>query len=249
MKENNTLHFFVSDVHLGLKSSDPVEREARFIRFLDNLPAETESVYLIGDIFDFWFEYKYVIPKGFTRVLGRLAFLNDKGVKLYFFKGNHDMWTFGYLEKEIGLKVMDEPSVVTIGKRKFCLAHGDYLTDAEPIHNLTQKLFRSKFLQGLLARLHPSWTFSFAHRWSENNRISRGEPISFRGVNDPLYGYACEFEKHEKVDYFIFGHMHTPGSVKTPMGAVMYILGEWIRECDYLCYNEEADEIYWLKGC
>ncbi len=248
MSEEKHLHFFVSDVHLGLNRFDPQQREERFVKFLSELPVQTGSLYLIGDIFDFWFEYRYVVPKGFTRVLAAIANLSDRGVDVFFFKGNHDMWTFGYLEKETGLRILGEPSVVSIGSKKFCLAHGDTLSKAEPLHNLSQVLFRSRLMQRMLSLLHPSLTFSFAHKWSENNRISRGEPISFRGKQDPLYQFCVEFEKSDKVDYFIFGHMHTPGSVETPAGAKMYILGEWLRGCDYLCYNENENIITWMKG-
>lgn len=248
MTEKRYLHFFVSDVHLGLKRFDPENREERFVTMLEGLPLSTSAVYLLGDIFDFWFEYRYVVPKGFTRVLAALSGLSRKGVDVIFFRGNHDMWTFGYLEKETGLRILDEPSLVTISDKRFCLAHGDTLTSAEPLHNLSQKLFRSHLMQRMLSAVHPSLTFSFAHRWSENNRISRGEPIPFRGKEDPLYQYSCEFEKREKTDYFIFGHMHTPGSVGTPGGATMYILGDWIRDCEYLCFDERTGEMKWMKG-
>ncbi|MCK9304199.1 MAG: UDP-2,3-diacylglucosamine diphosphatase [Bacteroidales bacterium] len=248
MSEMRNLHFFVSDVHLGLKRFDPREREEKFLSFLETLPGNTSSLYLLGDIFDFWFEYRFVVPRGFTRILAALSNLGKKGVDVIFFKGNHDMWTFGYLEEETGLKIMKELSVLAIGGKKFCLAHGDTLTSAEPLHNLSQKLFRSKFLQKMLSAIHPSVTFSFAHRWSENNRVSRGEPIPFRGKEDPLYGFSCDFEKRERMDYFIFGHMHTPGSVITPQGARMYILGDWLRGCEYLCFDEISGEISWKKG-
>ncbi|MEN6618712.1 MAG: UDP-2,3-diacylglucosamine diphosphatase [Rikenellaceae bacterium] len=248
MAERSSLYYFVSDVHLGLKAFDPGERELKFAKFLRELPPQTKAVYLIGDIFDFWFEYKYVVPRGFTRVLGALSSLSDRGVRIFFFKGNHDMWTFGYLEKEIGLEILKEPSVIEIEGKKFCLAHGDELTALEPSHLFLKKMFHSKFLQFMLATVHPRWTFAVAYRWSKNSRLSGGGVYKFRGEEEPLYKYACDFEERENVDYFIFGHIHTPGNIKTPLGAEFYILGEWIHGCEYLCYDSAEGKMRWLSG-
>jgi UDP-2,3-diacylglucosamine hydrolase len=248
METDSSLYFFVSDVHLGLTAFDAHERELRFAKFLRELPSQTKALYLIGDIFDFWFEYKYVVPKGFTRVLGALSSLSDRGVKIFFFKGNHDMWTFGYLEKEIGLEILKDPSVIEINGKRFCLAHGDELSGSQPLHLLMKRMFHSRTLQFLLGMVHPRWTFAVAHSWSKNNRLSGGGVFTFRGINEPLYKYACDFEQKEQVDYFIFGHIHTPGTIKTPLGADFYILGEWIHGCEYLCYDSGTDQMKWLVG-
>ena len=166
---SKNLHIFLSDVHLGLRAFNPVKREAEFADFLNNLPQETESLYLLGDIFDFWYEYKYVIPKGFTRTLGALANLSDRGVKIYFFKGNHDLWTYGYLEKEVGFKILEDPTVVDIAGVKFCLAHGDELGDDRG-QKILKGIFRNRFLQACFSSLHPRWAFAVALRWSRHNR-------------------------------------------------------------------------------
>lgn len=248
MEGKGALYFFVSDIHLGLNVFDPQERERRFVKFLNGLPAQTEALYLMGDIFDFWFEYKYVVPKGFTRVLGALSNLSDRGVKIFFFKGNHDMWTFGYLEKEIKLEILNDPTIVEINGKRFCLAHGDELSGSQPSHLLMKKMFHSRILQFLLGMVHPRLTFAVAHHWSTNNRLSGGEVLKFRGTQEPLYKYACELETREKTDYFIFGHIHTPGTIKTPMGADFFILGEWIHGCEYLCYDSGTETMKWLSG-
>lgn len=242
------LHYFVSDVHLGLSAYDADKREERFVRFLRGLPSEIKALYLLGDIFDYWFEYKYVVPKGFTRVLGAISQLTDNGVDVYFFRGNHDMWTFGYLETETGVKILSEPSVVSIGERRFCLAHGDELTGAEKAHLMLKRLFRSPFLQKMLAGVHPRWIFPIATKWSTTRKLSNYSLLKFKGVNEPLYKYASDFEKTDKIDYFIFGHLHTPGNNKTPLGAGFYILGAWIYGCEYLCYDEKEDEMRWGSG-
>lgn len=248
MGNEGYLYYFVSDVHLGLKAFNPKEREKRFVKILRELPSQTKAIYLIGDVFDFWFEYKYVVPRGFSRVLGALADLSDRGVEVFFFKGNHDMWTFGYLEEEIGVKMLPEPSLVDIKGKTFCLAHGDELMSYEPKHLILKRLFHSKKLQVALSAVHPRWTFAFAHYWSKNNRLAKGDIYKFMGKDAPIYKYACEFEKDKRVDYFVFGHFHTPGEIKTPSGAGLYILGEWIHGCEYLCYNSETDTMKWLSG-
>lgn len=248
MEQETSLYYFVSDVHLGLDAFDPRERERRFVKILRELPPQTKALYLIGDIFDFWYEYKYVVPKGFTRVLGELAGLSDRGVKIFFFKGNHDLWTFGYLENEIGLEVLKDPSIIDIGGKKFCLAHGDELTSQEPLHLRLKKVFNSKVLQFLFATIHPRWTFALAHSWSKSNRLAKGGIFKFKGEEEPLYRYACDMERREKVDYFVFGHFHTPGEIKTPGGSGFYVLGEWINGCEYLCYDSVSDSMKWLSG-
>ncbi len=248
MESDSSLYYFVSDVHLGLRAFGPQERELRFAKFLRELPLQTKALCLIGDIFDFWFEYKYVVPRGYTRVLGALSLLSDRGVKIYFLKGNHDMWTFGYLEREIGIEILKELTILDIGGKKFCLAHGDELSSKEPSHLFLKKMFHSRFLQFMLATVHPRWTFAVASRWSESSRLSGGAIYKFRGEADPLYKFACEFEKDKKPDYFIFGHVHTPGNIKTPLGADFYILGEWIHGCEYLRYDAATDKMEWLSG-
>lgn len=158
------------------------------------------------------------------------------------------MWTFGYLENEIGLQILKDPSIVEINGKKFCLAHGDELTSAEPSHLFMKKMFKSRMLQSLLGMFHPRWTFAIAHYWSMNSRLTGGEIFRFKGEQEPLYKYAGEFEKKTKVDYFIFGHIHTPGSNKTPLGAEFFILGEWLHGCEYLCYDSATGQMRWLSG-
>jgi len=238
------LHYFVSDVHLGLDIGEEGLSEKRFVAFLRSLPENTASLYLLGDIFDFWYEYKYVVPKGYARVLGALAELSDRGVSIYFIKGNHDLWTFGYLEKEIGFKILGEPEIIEIDGVRFCLAHGDELGGKRSFR-LMKKLFKNRFLQILLGAVHSRWVFAFARRWSRHNRIIRDIKMDFRGESDPLYKYAVELEKTVKVDNFIFGHMHTPGNCATPSGAGFYILGDWIVGCEYLVFDSESKNLMW----
>jgi len=159
-------YYFVSDVHLGLKVGDPRERELAFVSFLKSLSKETKALYLLGDIFDFWFEYRDVVPKGYVRTLGELARLCDEGVEVYFFKGNHDCWTFGYLEEELGVKVLDQPYITEIDGKVFCLGHGDGLWGEDKVYKIMRSIFRSKICIFLFSLLHSRIAFMFGSGWS-----------------------------------------------------------------------------------
>ncbi|MDP3451875.1 MAG: UDP-2,3-diacylglucosamine diphosphatase [Bacteroidales bacterium] len=242
------LYYFISDVHLGLKGFSPLEREKSFASFLSNLPEESAGIYLLGDIFDFWYEYKYVIPRGFTRTLGALSSLCDRGVNVWFLNGNHDVWTYNYLQNEIGVKMLDEMAIVDIEGCRFCLAHGDELI-GDSSHLFLKRVFKSRSLQRLFSAVHPRWAFGLASGWSRHNRLSCGQDFNFRGESDPLYAVASQFEKSNKIDNFIFGHMHTAGNNTTPKGAGFYILGEWLTGCEYLVYNSKSGILSWERGC
>ncbi|MFA5712812.1 MAG: UDP-2,3-diacylglucosamine diphosphatase [Bacteroidales bacterium] len=241
------LHYFISDVHLGLKSFNPRERERLFASFLNSLPTETDSIYFLGDIFDFWYEYKFVIPKGFTRTLGAMASLVDRGVKLYFIRGNHDLWLYNFLQEEVGVELLEEMTIVKIGRREFCLAHGDELTNNRS-HLFLKKIFKNRVLQRLFSALHPRWAFAIASKWSNHNRLSRGIKGNFEEMSRTMVERASLFERQNGVDYFIFGHLHAPGSTTTPKGGELFVLGEWIEGCQYLVYNSYQDKIEWKRG-
>lgn len=234
------LYYFISDVHLGLKAADSSLIEKRFLSFLDSLPSNTKALYLLGDIFDFWYEYKYVIPRGHTRVLGRLAQLKDRGVELYFCRGNHDIWTYEYFEKEIGAKMISQPYVTEIAGKRFCLGHGDGLGYAPPGFRFMRWMFHNRFVQMLFSSLHPRWAYALGYGWSKNTRLGKtGEDgkteYAFRGEDEPIYKYAASFQ--EKIDYFIFGHFHNPVEMSLPNGGKMYILGEWLNGGEYAVFD------------
>ncbi|MDD3200851.1 MAG: UDP-2,3-diacylglucosamine diphosphatase [Bacteroidales bacterium] len=232
------LYYFVSDTHLGLDYKDNKDREKLFVSFLQSLPQNTKALYLLGDIFDFWVEYKDVVPRGFVRVLGELAVLCDRGVEVYFFKGNHDYWTTDYLETEIGLKVVQEPYFITdIEGKRFCLGHGDGLGSHDLGYKLTSMLFRSKVCIFLLKMLHPRCVFNFARGWSLSRRKRYEGKYYFRGKEDNLYKFANEFGKGKEIDFFIFGHLHSPAEIDIPSGGKMYILGGWIKGGYYLYFS------------
>ena len=232
------LTYFVSDVHLGLQVADPAGRERRFADFLRNLPEETEALYLLGDIWDFWYEYRDVVPKGYVRVLAALQELMDRGVKVYFFQGNHDVWTYSYFE-ELGMVKLIQPCMVNIAGKRFCLGHGDGLGPVPFGYRFLRGLFHNPLAQALFSALHPWLAFRLGNGWSKNNRLARHEEYVFKGCDEPLYKFAQSYSSENKVDYFIFGHYHV--SVDEPLvtGARLMIVKDWIGGSPYLCFDGE----------
>jgi UDP-2,3-diacylglucosamine hydrolase len=228
--------YFVSDVHLGLQVFDPADREARFVSFLRNLPEETEALYMLGDIWDFWYEYRDVVPKGYVRVFSALTDLMDRGVKVYFFQGNHDIWTYSYFE-ELGMKRLVQPEVVEIGGKKFCLGHGDGLGPTPFGYRFIKYIFNNRILQILFSMLHPWIAYRIGNIWSRHSRLSHNQQYKFRGAEEPLYQFADEYSKDHKVDYFIFGHFHSQPDVALPAGARLILLKDWISSSPYLCFD------------
>lgn len=230
------LTYFVSDVHLGLQVADPEDRERRFAGFLRSLPENTEAVYLLGDIWDFWYEYKDVVPKGYIRVLSALQELMDRGVKVYFFQGNHDVWTYRYFE-ELGMVKLVQPCVVEIAGKRFCLGHGDGLGPVPFGYRFLRGLFHNRLAQTLFSALHPWLAFRLGNGWSRNNRLAHDVQYEFGGENEPLYKFAKDFASENEVDFFIFGHYHVEVDTVLPSGARLLILKDWIHSSPYLCFD------------
>lgn len=231
--------FFVSDVHLGLQVGDPAGRERRFSDFLRGLPEDTDAVYLLGDIWDFWYEYRDVVPKGYIRVFSALQDLMDRGVKVYFFQGNHDVWTYGYFE-ELGMKKLAQPYVVEIEGKKFCLGHGDGLGPVPSGYGLLRGLFHNRIAQFLFSMLHPWIAFRFGNGWSKNNRLAHDKEYVFNGAEEPLYKFAVDFSDRNDVDHFIFGHYHSSVDMTLPSGARFHVLKDWMHSSPYICFDGET---------
>ena len=229
-----TLTYFVSDVHLGLQVGDPARREAAFVRFLRGIdPQQTEALYLLGDIWDFWYEYRDVVPKGYVRVLSGLTDLLDAGVQVYFFQGNHDIWTYRYFE-ELGLQCKVQPLVTTIGDKKFCLGHGDGLGPGQHGYKLMRWAFHNRFLQRCFSTLHPWLAFRLGQGWSRRSRLGKNIGYDFKGADEPLYRFCEAFP--EPVDYFIFGHYHARADL--PVGnARLILLTDWITTPNWLVFD------------
>ena len=235
--KQKTLTYFVSDVHLGLQVADPAGREARFVSFLRGIPAEeTEALYLLGDIWDFWYEYRDVVPKGYVKVFAALCDLMDRGVKVYFFQGNHDVWAYSYFE-ELGMIRLEQPCLVEIAGKRFCVGHGDGLGPVPFGYRFLRSIFHCRLLQVLFSMLHPWVAFRFGNNWSKNNRLSHDKEYSFGGAGEPLYKFAVEYSAENKIDYFIFGHYHDDVRLTLPSGAEFLILKDWIHSSPYIVFD------------
>ncbi len=233
------LTYFVADAHLGLDVLDPQDREDRFVAFLRSVDTErTDALYLLGDIFDFWYEYHDVVPKGYARVFAALQDMMAAGVKVYFFQGNHDVWTYHYFE-DMGMVRLTQPAVVTIGGRTFCLGHGDGLGPAPTSYRILRWIFHNRVLQFLFSTLHPRIAFWLGNTWSRHNRrrhFRRGAYV-FKGEEEPLYKFAVDFSKQQHVDYFIFGHFHAKVDLTLPTGARLFVLKDWFDSNDRLVFR------------
>jgi len=234
--------YFLSDAHLGSLAIDHSRtHERRLVRFLDTIKEKAAAVYLLGDMFDFWYEYKYVVPKGYTRFLGKLSELTDMGVEVHFFTGNHDIWAYDYLEKECGVQLHTQPLTTEIYGRVFMLAHGDGLGDPDKKFKVIRYLFHNRFCQTMFSAIHPRWAMWFGLTWAKHSRLKRknGEEPPFMGENkEHLVLYAKQYAKlHPEVDYFLFGHRHIELDLNVSKKARMMILGDWITQFTYVVYD------------
>ncbi len=237
---NNKKIFFASDFHLGVPDYETsLAREKRIVAWLDSVKDEAHTIYLLGDIFDFWFEYKHAIPKGYIRLLGKLAELRDAGIPIAFFTGNHDMWMFDYFPKELNIPIYREPLVLEVGTQKLLIGHGDGLGPGDHFYKFLKKFFNSRFCQWLFARIHPNLGIGIANYWSKNSRISNMKrEENYQGnEGEFLWVYCNELEKQNHYDYYIFGHRHLP--LDLPIGeSSRYInTGEWVNFNTYAVYD------------
>lgn len=231
--------YFVSDFHLGLPFLDPRAREEKVVRFFNSIQSTASDIYLLGDIFDFWFEYKTVVPRGFVRFLGKLAALSDAGVRVHFLAGNHDAWAKEYLTEECGVEVIHGSRTLTIGGKNFFLAHGDYLGSRSATEKILHRIFHNRIIQKLFGSLHPRWGVGFGHLWSRHSRAAKGIAVPFRGEAENLYQFALQHSGNNAIDYFIFGHRHTPIAMQLPTGAQLVILSDWITDSTYVVFDGE----------
>jgi UDP-2,3-diacylglucosamine hydrolase len=239
------MFYFASDTHLGLHSeSEPRARERLFVAWLDEVAPTAEAIFLVGDIFDFWFEYKRVIPKGFTRLFGKLAELSDKGIAIHFFPGNHDMWTGSYFADELGMVVHAGPEMLELSGKRVFVGHGDAINvGRRPMLRLMNGFFRSRCARAVFSRIiHPDLFLKFGHWWSSGSRKSKEIQSRFRGEEEGLVQFAREFlAAGGKVDYFVFGHIHCAEEWDLGDGAKMFFLGEWFRNPHYAALSPDGE--------
>ena len=241
--EPNKKVYFASDQHFG--APNPKEskvREEKFIRWLDEIKADAQVLFLMGDLFDFWHEWHHVIPKGYVRVLGKLAELKDSGIELFMFVGNHDLWMKNYFEDEIGCKVFFDKQYFEINGKNFLLAHGDGLGPGDKGYKRMKKLFTNPLAQWAFRWLHPDIAMKVAIYFSTQNKMISGEEDkAFLGEDKEfLIIYSKEKLKTEPIDYFIYGHRHLPMVLDLENGKAKYInLGDWIS---YFTYGEFQED-------
>ena len=240
------MYYFASDMHLGLDHRTPsLEREKIVVRWLDEVSADAKAIFLVGDVFDFWFEWKRVIPRGFSRLLGKFSELTDRGVRIHIFTGNHDLWAYDYLREECGLVIHEKPEVFEAYGKKVFVAHGDnlYLRKKKPLLiKMMNGLFRSKFWHTLfIALVHPNQALRFGHWWSERSRKSKRLSHCFGGEKEYLIQYAREYGKCVDVDYFVFGHLHCAVDYDLGEGHRAIVLGEWIVSPTYAVLKPDGE--------
>lgn len=228
--------YFASDNHLGAPSSaESLPREKKFVRWLDHASQDAAAIFLLGDLFDFWFEYNYVVPRGFTRTLGKLAELTDSGIPVYYFVGNHDLWMRGYFESELNIPVFHEPRTFQLNEKKFFIGHGDGLGPGDKGFKRMKKVFTNPVARWFFRWLHPDLGVRMAQYFSVKNRLISGEEdVTFLGEDKEwLVQYAKRKLSRQHYDYFVFGHRHLPLDINLTPTSKYVNLGDWISYFSY----------------
>lgn len=243
--------YFASDFHLG--APDPIkskEREKRIIRWLDSIADDARAIFLVGDIFDFWFEYGEVIPKGFIPFISKISQLRDQNIPIYFFTGNHDLWMKTYFTEELGIPVFHEPIQVSVGKKVLMVGHGDGLGPGDESYKLLKKVFTNPFSKWLFRWFHPDLGIKIAKAWSGRSRISNLEKNEgqFLGEKEWLWQYCKEVEVTNHHDFYIFGHRHLPLELPVGDSSTYYNLGEWVSQNTFLKIDQEGASLTEFKG-
>ncbi len=236
--------YFLSDAHLGsLAIPHPRMQERRLVRFLDSIKDKAAAIYLLGDMFDFWYEYRYVVPKGYTRFLGKLSELTDAGIEVHYFTGNHDLWAYEYLEKECGVILHKKPLTTEIYGHEFFLAHGDGMGDPSKTFKVLRAIFHSRICQWGFSAIHPRWGVGLGLAWAKKSYLDhkvKGEPEYMGDNKEHLVLFAKDYiESHPDIDYFIFGHRHIELDIKLARHTRLMILGDWISQFTYAVYDGE----------
>ena len=236
--------YFLSDAHLG-SWAVPHQRqqERRLVRFLDSIKEKAAAIYLLGDMFDFWYEYRHAVPRGYTRFLGKLSELCDMGVEVHYFTGNHDIWAYEYLQRECGVVLHKQPQTIELYGKTFFLAHGDGLGDPSKSFKLIRSVFHNRLCQHLFSMIHPRWGIALGQTWARHSYIKHkenDEPVYMGEEREFLVRYAKQYiGDHPNIDCFIFGHRHIELDIKVERRARLIILGDWISQFSYAVYDGE----------
>jgi UDP-2,3-diacylglucosamine hydrolase len=243
MTDSQQLIYFLSDAHLGTPDGEKsLVREKKLVDFLDQIKSHTSDLFILGDLFDFWFEYKHVVPRGFTRILGKLAEMADSGIRIHFFTGNHDLWLFSYLEEEIGLTLYRQATGITLNGKHFLLAHGDDMDEKDHKFRFIKGIFTNRFLQWAFARLHPNFAFWIARSWSRHSRLIHGTD-PFKEENEAVVQFARKHLLNQGYDYIILGHRHVPVDFALDPDTRLIILGDWLNHFTYAVFDGTTLEL------
>jgi UDP-2,3-diacylglucosamine hydrolase len=239
-------YYFAADVHLGLPPrEDSQKRERCFVNWLDSIKSDAKEIFLLGDIFDFWFEYKKVVPKGFVRTLGKIAELTDSGIPVHFFAGNHDLWVSDYLQSELGVIFHPTNYVTDLCGYRFCMTHGDYINTNDKGHMFLRWIFTNKTLWKVFAAIPPSAGLAFAHTWSKSNR-KKHDRLEFN-LDNPFYTKICDIAKEQNLDFFIMGHLHI--SINLSENNFKFIvLPDWFSGGGYAVFDGKEIKIKFLNS-
>ena len=231
--------YFCSDNHLGSPNRNlSLEREKIFITWLDQIKTDAQAIFFLGDLFDFWFEYKKVVPKGFTRLFGKLAELSDSGIDLFFFVGNHDCWTGNYFEDELGINVFHKKVDLNIDNYNILIGHGDGLGPGDNKYKFLKLLFRNPILKKLFSFIHPDIGISLGSFLSQKNKILSGSEKVFESEDkEMLFSYCKDVLKTKYYHFFIFGHRHIPLELDLGNNSKYFNTGDWITHFSYLVYD------------
>ncbi len=238
--------YFVSDAHLGIPDYySSLKREKRLVQWLDSIRKDAKAIYLLGDIFDFWFEYSMVVPKGFVRLFGKIAQVADEGIPVYYFTGNHDMWVSDYFITDLGITVLRQPIDVSLSGRKFHIGHGDGLGPGDKWYKIIKKIFSCRLCQRLFASIHPAVGMRLALFFSRRSRLAnRGLDEHFLGKDrEWLIQYCLGVLKTRPVDFFVFGHRHLPLNIEIAPGVRYVNTGDWVKEFSFAVFDGETIEL------
>ena len=241
--------YFSSDNHLGSPNhSESLFREKLFVSWLDQIKTDAQVIFLLGDLFDFWFEYYRSVPKGYTRLLGKLSELCDSGIKIYFFVGNHDYWTLDYFTKEIGMEVLKKPTDFKINNKLFFMGHGDGLGPGDLKYKFLKKIFRNPIFIFLFRINYLRFGIQLGNFFSRKNKIFSGKEIKFeKKENEMLYFFCMKKLKNKFYDFFIFGHRHLPLKIDLGNGSSYYNTGDWINHYSFIIYDGKNVELKYFK--
>jgi len=243
--------YFISDFHLGAPdAATSLVREKKIVRFLDEVKHEAAEIFIVGDLFDFWYEYKKVVPKGYVRILGKMAELTDAGILIHFFTGNHDMWMRDYFQKELGTKVYFEPAEFSYSGKKFLVGHGDGLGPGDKGYKFIKKIFRNRFCQWLFGILPPRTGIGLADYFSSKSRAKTGktDEVFLGEEKEWLVIYSKQLLEQKHIDYFIFGHRHLPLDIKLKDNSRYINLGDWIQFFSYAVFDGTDISLQYYKS-